>query len=561
MRNAMRMFVLSLVATALVVAPSLSSSAPAKEFKPVAVVGASGVNAVFSDIDYMAGLAGAPQVGVLAKLMGGPLVAGVDGKRPWGVAVTVDGDAAQPKALGFVPVTDLDAQLAAIKDFINGEPKDAGDGVMQLANPPLFLKEVDGWAFIAQSKEDLSDLPKDPAKLLGDLVTTYDLGIRVNADNIPAELKDKAIEGLKQGVNEAFENAPNDDKEAAELARTVADTQIKQIVGFINDMDQLTVGLKIDADNKRTFLDFSLKAKAGTKTAKQFAYLKDTTTNFSGFNIEGAAASSSFSYTETNKAQIKQLVAMLDTFKVAAAKEIDNDSDLPTQAKRDAAKSVIEDIIDVLTATVKSGKMDGGFVAMLEPKSMTAVAGAKVAETAKLDKALRELVKIAEDDPKFPGIKFNADSLGDVKFHTMTAPIPNDEERKVFGKSLPVVIGIGSNSAYIAFGNNALKLTKSIITKSKKAGPTAVPAAQFKLALGPILKFALSIEETPAAVLMAAALGDENGQVTITADAIDNGARYRIELEESVIKAVGAVAAGGGGGGGPGGPGARPPGF
>ena len=83
----------------------------------------------------------------------------------------------------------------------------------------MFVKEADGWAFVANRQEHLDDLPKDPVALLDGLNKKYTLALRVNVCNIPAGLREMAVSQLQQGFEDRVAQELN--SEQAEAMREV----------------------------------------------------------------------------------------------------------------------------------------------------------------------------------------------------------------------------------------------------------------------------------------------------------------------------------------------------
>jgi len=179
---------------------------------------------------------------------------------------------------------------------------------------------------------------------------------------------------------------------------------------------------------------------------------------------------------------------------------------------------------------------------LLSDTTMTMVGGLKVADGNKLDAAIKDLVDIAKQDPEFPGIKFNADRLGDTRFHTMRLPVPEEEAREVFGESLDIVMGVGPSAVYVGFGENCLaKLKEAIQASPKDAGP--VPPIRMKASLGQIMRFASNFEDNPMVAMLAEAMAGQKGadNITITGKVIPNGVSYRLEIESGVLKSISEV--------------------
>ncbi|MCA9269278.1 MAG: hypothetical protein KDA41_12440, partial [Planctomycetales bacterium] len=250
----------------------LAQSAYAQKAKPVLVVSVSGVKNLFDDVEYLAGAAGASEYANLMKLMAGPYTAGIDKTKPWGAVVKSDGDEFMPVV--FVPVKKLQDVFDALEPQI-GKPTDAGDGVWEITDPaPVFVKEHEGFAFLANEAKYLKKLPKDPIALLDGLDKQYDIAARAYLSNVSQEHKDWAIDQMKDQNRRALERQKRDkgeDDPEYQLAVRLSETQIQRLSDLINDGETVTVGWSTDGMAKKTFFEFSMSAAEGTPTAKRIA--------------------------------------------------------------------------------------------------------------------------------------------------------------------------------------------------------------------------------------------------------------------------------------------------
>ncbi len=524
------------LALALLLAPALHAQTP----KPVMVVSISGIDELMGDIDYITKSAGVEDYGNLFKLLAAPYTVGIDKTKPWGLIVRSAGE--EPIAVGFVPVKDLDVVFAALREQI-GEPRDAGDGVFEITDPaPMFIKEKGGYAFLANESKYLKDLPADPVKALDGLNKKYDVAVRAFGQNIPQEQKDWAIGQIKDQQKKTLERqlrGLDEDDPQYKLAKRVSENQVQRLSDMINDADELTFGWATEPAKKQMYVDVSLTAKDGSPTAKRFALLRDNTSAYGGFDLPGAAAT--FNITaRMDKEDIEQLTAVIDAVKAKAFEEIEKDNDLDTDAKREKAKEVVGGLIDTLGRTIEAGKLDGGAALMLAPKSMTLVAGGKVADPKELEASLRKLVDLAKNEPDFPAVKFNAEKHKGVTFHTMSIPVPEKDARKVLGEELDVAVGIGKDSAYLAFGKDASGTLKKVIDRSSMVTQDAPPML-LNVALTPIFKFAGSVQDNPVLELITATLEKTDGKdhIIVKASTTADGVNYRLTIEEGILKAIG----------------------
>src|SRR6476469_9377824 len=104
---------------------------------------------------------------------------GIDKERPIGLYfVPKNGEF---HTVAFVPMDKdgLSTILKLHRDQL-GEAKDAGDSVGQVGRlRTVFIKDQAGWAFVAENKQHLVDLPQDPASLLGDLPKSYNFAAKL----------------------------------------------------------------------------------------------------------------------------------------------------------------------------------------------------------------------------------------------------------------------------------------------------------------------------------------------------------------------------------------------
>jgi hypothetical protein len=529
------------VATGLLVSPlpKLQAQAPADN-KTVAVISIAPVDKLLGGLDYLSKTGGAEEFGRFAALMTGPYTAAMDKSKPSGAIVTMEGD--QPVVLGFVPTTDVTVLLTTLKDTI-GEPKDAGGGIKQVGEgeATVFIKQEGAYAYLARDPKHLARLPRDPQPLLGGLDKTYCFAARLNLQNIPQKFKDQWIAEMKAG----FEGAPIDAPDPAqrETIEKLGRGALEQLTGLIQDSNQITIGWAIDPAAKSTYTDMLYTAVANSKLARQMATLKNSKTNFAGFLRDDAAMTLLSATENTDKEQIAQAVATLDTFRDNMLKGIENEVDDPEE--KALAKEVLTTAMDVAKATLASGKSDGGAVAVVNPENITFVAGGAVVDAPKLEAVIKKAVAFAQekkpDDFKDIDVKFDAGAHGGVRLHQLAVPLPDEEARAIFGEKLKVVIGVGDKSMYVAVGTKAEATLKEVIDKSAAEPGKSILPMQLNIALGPLFKFAPTVEENPITMALSAAADKVKGNdnVRLEVKAINNGEHVRFEVQEGVLKLVG----------------------
>jgi hypothetical protein len=471
----------------------------------------------------------------------------LDQKRPWGVNLATDGLSFQP--LVFIPVTNLKQLLESLAALL-GEPQDAGDGIleMEVFNQRLLFKEVNGWAYISQSPEVLATVPADPTKLLGGLDKTYDIAVRLHIQNIPEVYRTLAIDQLRMGVETGLGRLPDETDEAFDARKKLADQQLDAITGAINDIEQLTLGVALDSTAKSGRLDLTVAAVADSPSGKQLAQLQSTTSDFAGFLLADAAASLNVT-AKLPKTDTEQIVAGLTALRARALQHIEGESQIvKDEASKKLAKEMVTEVFDTIQATFETGRIDAGATLSLGEKSMALAVGAFVTNPVALEDALKKLAKLGASEPNFPGIKFDADKHGDIRFHTASIPVPQDQEiAKVLGDKLDVAVGIGPKSVYLAVGNENVKLLKKLIDKSKADASKKQPPVQLNVALAQIFQFAANLPgDRTEAKAMCDELAKSKGKDKVAVQLLPekNAMTIRIDAQEGVLRILANAAKG-----------------
>jgi hypothetical protein len=528
--------------------------------KTVAVVAAAPYGQFISDLTAIGALAGKPEIGQMIEggftfFTQGKGPNAIDKTKPWGLIVQTDGAGFLPVVC--IPVVKPDDLIEVATNF-GAEKKAAGGGVQELAfanGKSIYVKVENGWAFVAQSSGTLEQLPEDPQSILAKQAAGYLLTVHVSVKDVPEMYRQFAIQAMQAGMQQQLVKKDDESDEQFESRQQMAQAQIEQVERMINEFDSLTIGWAADATAQRTYLDFSYVFRPDSKMAQQIAAYGKPQTNFAGFYQPDAAGTVTFATQSDPKLIAEDLAKMEQMYNSAREqinRKIDTSDKVTDDEARAALKSAVSDFFDALVATIKTGQMDGGGALQLSADSLTVVAAAHVADTAKVESALKQVETAAKKSPDFPGIKWNAAKHGGVTFHTMKVPVPEDKKspRQLLGSELDVAIGIGPQAVYLAAGKDNIQAVSQAIDASAKEAGKAVPPFELAIALRPIAEaMAASAEgEREAAIAKSIAdmLANEaqgRDHIRAVGQFIPNGLKYHIEAEEGVLRAMGAAAA------------------
>ena len=547
------------LAVALVTVFALGNALQAQaqsKMKPMAVVALNSIGNILEDINFIGSLGGQPRMADQVRPFVG-MIQGLDQNQPIGLVIQSDGIV--PSGALCVPCTDIKMMLGGMAMF-GITQEDGPNGTIQIGaqGQTLFAKEADGWAFFSMAPQMLDGMPDDPGALFGELTSEYDLGIRVHVQNIPEAYKQMALSQLEAGMQAGMNKLDNETDEQYEARKQLAKVQVDQLKQAVSELEDLTFGLSIDAQQQRTFLDIVYTAVAGSKLADQISVNADPKTDFAGFFQPDAAMMMSFA-SKVSESDVDQMEQMFGAIMKQVETAIDEEGDLESEEDRDAVKSAVGDFMEALKATMVAGKMDGGAVLNVSPSSLSFVAGGFVGDPAKVESGLKKLAGVAsnvaeKEGETLPAINWNSGSHKDVQFHTLNIPIPadggDDEEkaRQLFGNTVDIAVGIGKQTAYFALGRDCLDAVKSIMDTSAASPQKSVPPMEMSFALTQIMEAAASMvdeDERPQIEMMANMLANEakgRDHVRIAVTVIPNGARTRIEVEEGVLRTIGMAA-------------------
>ncbi len=534
----------------------------ASEVKPVAVVALAPYSQLVSDIGFLGSLAGKPELGQMieggfAFFTQGKGPEALDKTKPWGIIAQTDGASLLPVIC--LPVKNF-GDVVGIATAFGAQVADGDEGTKVLSLPngeTIYLKSEGGWAFASKSPESLAKLPANPAGVFEKMVTDYDVAIKVAMKNMPDSYRQLAIQGMQSGMEQQLVRTEDETDEEFEARRRAAEAQMQQMVQVIDDIDTLSLGWSIDAEQQRTFLDFTYVVKPNSKSERQLAAYNDATTNFAGFYQPDAASTLTFAMKADAKMieeDIEQMNAGMAQLRAQFNKALEEKSNIEDEETREMIKIAAGDIFDALEATVKAGRFDGGATVNVGPDSLTVIAGTHVKEPAKVEAGLRKIEEAAKkrEGKNSPSVQWNAAKHGNVTFHTLTVPVPEhlDAPRRMLGSEANIAIGVGPEAVYLAIGNNNMDAVNKAIDASAAEPNKSVPPFEWALSLGPILETVAAhtpqeaqrhILESVAKMLKSDASGRDH--VRMVSTVVPRGLRYRLEVEEGVLRGIGKATA------------------
>jgi len=534
----------------LVLAFAANALALQSETKPLVTISIAGYENLVNKLNFIGRLGGNPQLGqalemTLQMMTQGQGTAGLDIKRPWGFVV--QSDESRPFSFfGFLPVGNLKQLMdTAMLNPAVAQSIKLNNGVYEIAasGQTIFVQQQGTWAIIADKRESLAAAPSDPAKLLGEMPKNYDLAVCLSMKNLPASYREQFLAQLQAGARAGMRQGLNESDEQFALRTNASKRMLEQMTTLVNELDEMVLGWKIDAEKNTTYLDLSMTAQAGSKLAAQFAETKPGKTNFAGFFAPEAALAANWAgvSSETDAAQAKE---SLTFFREKLRNNLQSQNLDEEEAR--VLNRFLDEVFDVLIKTIESRKSDVGMALYLEPGALNFIAGGMIVDAPRLEKVLREMVEILRqrNPDEAAAIHLDAESSEGVNYHVLSLPTPQEELKPFFGDTMDVVIGFAPDKLLLGVGPKAVEKLKAALTASKAQADKEIPPMRMMLSARKFAKFFAEIGNDPQVQARVAKIASmleaagEKDHVLITSTMIPRGARVRLELEEGLLRTL-----------------------
>jgi hypothetical protein len=551
----MKKTVLMFVAIVFGLGPSLART-NAAETKPIAAVVVASYNNLLDDVNFVGKLIDRPQTGadlegVLSAITQNKGLAGLDKARPAGMIVQASGQD-EPTGYAFLPISDFDAATDLLKTLFT---VDSEDGLYKLTPnngaQVLYLKHQGAWAYFSDKPAALAHCAANPLAVLGNLDKHYIVAARFFLANVPPPLREKFLEGVKQGMqNDAAQKDDESDADYASRKKFIGQME-SYATRVFGELDEVAMSWSLDRTAEKTFVDFSVTAKPGTKSAYEMYLAGNSLTKLSGFHLADAAVHAALA--GPIPAAKQELAASL--IEVVRGKGLSDIDKKEKENKKVVAKEVLNGMADLSQKIVKGGHVDGAASVVLTPNAATALVAGYIADGDLLDKILHTVHKAIVDEN--PGaaqfVKMDAENGQGVNFHKISVPIGKYADNReavvqMVGESLDVVIGVGKEHAYLAAGRNALPALKTAIQESAAAGSKPVSPLEVSLAVKPVVNLTAEIgkpTDRPKAAMADTELAKTPGKdhVGLTIRPITNGIQARLEVEQGLVRLFGRLVA------------------
>ena len=469
------------------------------------------------------GLAGMVESVLLLGTQGKGL-AGLDVKRPLGVVLTTAGD--DLSAHAFVPVKDVDKLLDSLQSITG--PVDRSDDSRRITLPSgerLVVVEKNGWAILSLEGGDAGIA--DPAAIFAPLVADFSLGIEAFPSLLPKSLQKQLQTLLQQGAAAAAANG-----------QSLDDDSLQAAVAGLSQAESLTLGLAIDSEKNRVFLENRVTAVAGSQAAAAIA----------------AAGNGVLTVATPPAADGKQPALYLHAVQPLTKESQTQALQVFDQALANARADALVQTLALVCREILAGMLaSGGIDAVLavdtsettEENPLPALfAGTRVKEGTAIEKQLKQLLADKKNLPAGVSVAFDTDTVATARLHAVRLDLSASPVAEKLGDSLEITLAIAPEYVFVLAGGDPKKRLAELLKTNGRKNATAKPVATVQLAMDRLLDYAAQQGAGPQATLAAEAarVGTEGSLVQLLIRPIERGLATRLSVDAGVLRAGAAMA-------------------
>ncbi len=565
---------------------------------PMFVASFAGYDRFAADLEMVGALCDRPAVrqaveGLIAMSTQGRGLEGIDATQPWGLVVYEHQDDMAPIAL--LPVSDFE-EVADTFELMTGiELTQRSTGVFRFdyLGQRYFVKENAGYAMVAPETEFFEYIQDKPSRHLEELAARFDLAAQINLQAVPIQAREAFLIGLmaspgtddaapgeagdflegNEGVVAAVaevesEDDADDDDDDEDGADDEEDeeedeedddddddeveggeTELKQILTEVVERmgaqtllmlaqqgRSITIGVKLDEQQRDISLDVRLEALPGTDLARQLDELDQRRSRFAGFVRPDATFAVNGTFPNAlsrHEDVIEKTLDQIHDRVVARLEEAElRDPDL------ELAVQSLNDLREVVHGTLVSDEVDFGGQVKFRPGDLNLVFGYQIVRDAQAAAAVDRLVTILT--PRDDSFSIASTRVDGISWHQFRMPVDEDDEaREVFGDKMSLMIGLGEDVLYVGVGRQPESLIKECIANSSSEVGQDVPVFRSAISVGDLIAAAGELDTDPKAQQLTAVLAKQDGarQIEIEATSDDASLDFTIRVAPGLLRA------------------------
>jgi len=525
-----------------------------KALVPVAVLNVAGVDRVLGNADAILKSAERPEMrgaidGLLSRA--GELE-GLDRKRAFGIMVFLNEENLfSPYVAMYAPVANLEAMLETIALGPVAPRKVSGtENRYEIEGPrgSLYLERRGDYAFVSR-EEDIFDLKlPDPAKYTELLTERHDLALSLRAGAVSETIRNVFLTYLRINTESQLGQRVEESDAAFRIRRANTMANVELIELLLTQCSQLTLGWKINAENREATLELSAEALPDSDFADLMTDLSERRSSFEPWSTgsQPLVLTAGWQLAEREQAVLTEWIGALET------RLRQNLGDETTRNPDDGVGKLVR----VLRATVDDGAVDAGFQFVPQDEGHhVLIAALRVRGPETLTDGLQEIVSRLREDPDFETVEPNAAEYRGIRFHRLISREPRPQDERLYGGQPQLYLGCGERILWVAVGGDEAfpTLEDSIdeILDADKDDSDAlldVPPIQMTMRVATWLGMRPAGEANAGrrrfrAEAAREAFDETNDQIRLEVRPSETGLQLRLRMDEGVLRFMGLMVA------------------
>ena len=518
---------------------------------PFAVVNASSVDRLLTDVQYVFDLVERPELMDLVTDLLGNIknLEGMDRTKPFGAMFFLDsGLPPTPFPVMYLPVEDEQKLLNTLTFRDNRWKQSGADQTRydQISRPNLHLKFVDGYAFICRQSDWILDEPlPEPVAYNETLTSRYDVAAAARIGSIPQGIRQVFVGFFRASSEAELQQRDNESDVAYRMRRANGLQVLEFIEQLLLEGDQLTLGLDASSDARSAVVEFSMDAQPDSDFAKYLTDVSGTASMFHALadDTQPLTIAATMKLNERDQKAYREFV---DIARDELTREIsENEPDLPVGA--------VERMFDAVDATLLDGQIDVTlqFVAP-EPDRFVILAVAKLVGARTAESGFTELMTALKARPDTDGtIDLNVASHAGVTFHRLAGDNASNNDVRLFGGPPTVYVGASDLAVWLAIGQDQMTELKRAIDLVRESAARAAPrvsGSPWRVTIRLNRWMQLEANDrggrgpsVPRQIAEEAFAHGDDDALRLDVRPTEHGARIRVQFDEGFLRFIGLV--------------------
>ncbi|MEZ6059298.1 MAG: hypothetical protein R3C19_02940 [Planctomycetaceae bacterium] len=429
--------------------------------KPLVVASLASLNRAKEKLAYVFDAAGAPDTldAILSRIednAGG--LEGIDWDRPIGIMAYLG--SVFPPAFEFVvfmPVDDIASfqrtlELGTVV-MVNVPNQ---DGRYELIGPQQTsqMRIEQGYAFIQLPffEPDPAfdrDLPA-PETLAAALATQFDVAITLDVEAVPKATRDLILNLLTATMSTQMQQRDDEPESLYEIRRSWMQGDIDGLKLLMDELNRLTIGVRVSAEERSLNLDMVFEAPEGTKLLQEIFESTAKPSYFTPLLSDESPVSLSMS-SILSKRDRERYSGVFEGLKHELARQIDINGlgDAPEE------NGPLNSGLSALQKTFMEGHLDLFGQCYADSSDKLAIVGAwRVEDGDAIAAGLFDLLQRVKDQKDIGDIQTGYNEHAGITFHRIVFKGTDPARDELFGRNSAFIFGVGTRSAWGCVGGD-----------------------------------------------------------------------------------------------------------